>query len=129
MKPLSQRIAPLILRLGIAGFFLWFGVSQILAPQEWISWVPTWVPVFFHGSERMVVLLNGGFETVCGALLLLGIGVRWVALLLFLHTLSIAYELGYGDIAIRDACIAVAALSLALFEVDEWALHHPQRRL
>jgi len=125
MKPLSQRLAPLILRLGIAGLFLWFGISQLVAPQEWISWVPTWAPTFLHMSTRMVVLLNGGFETMCGALLLLGIGVRWVALLLALHTLSIAYELGYGDIAIRDVCIAVAALSLSLFEVDEWALQRP----
>ena len=117
-----QSLAPLVLRLGLAGLFLWFGISQLLIPSDWISWVPDWVPNLLRIDLRMIVLLNGGFETVGGIFLLLGVFVRWVALLLGLHLLAIAYEIGYDAIAIRDLCIAVSCFSLSLFGGDVWTI-------
>lgn len=117
-----QRLSPLVLRLGLTALFLWFGLSQVFFPNDWISWVPTWVPDFSHMDARTIVLLNGGFEVVFGVLLLLGIYVRFVVLLLGLHLLSIAYELGYGDIAARDVCIAIACFALSLHGNDDWSI-------
>jgi uncharacterized membrane protein YphA (DoxX/SURF4 family) len=119
---LSRRLAPVVLRVGLAALFLWFGISQLVTPQEWVSWVPAWAPQILHGDARAVVLFNGGFETIGGTLLLLGIVVRWVVLFLGLHLLLIAYEIGYDAIAIRDLCIAVSCFALSLFGSDEWSL-------
>ena len=120
----SRRYAPVVLRFGLAGLFLWFGLSQLTAPGEWISWVPAWVPAIMHADARMIVLLNGGFETIGGILLALGIFVRWASLFLGLHLLFIAYEIGYDAIAIRDLCIAAGCFSSALYGADEWSLEH-----
>ena len=117
-----RTYAPIVLRLGLAGLFLWFGLSQLLAPQDWVSWVPAWAPNLLHTDARIVVLLNGGFETIGGILLLLGIFVRWAALFLGLHLLVIAYEIGYDAIAIRDLCIAVSCFALSLFGPDAWSI-------
>ena len=119
---LARRLAPVVLRLGLAGLFLWFGLSQFFAPQEWISWVPAWAPNLIHGDARLVVLLNGGFETIGAILLVAGVFVRWAALFLGLHLLLIAYEIGYDAIAIRDLCIAVSCFALSLYGADEWTL-------
>jgi uncharacterized membrane protein YphA (DoxX/SURF4 family) len=117
-----QRFAPLVLRLGLVALFLWFGFSQVTNPGDWISWVPTWVPTAAHMDARFIVLINGGFEVICGVLLLLGIYVRWVALLLALHLFAIAYEIGYNDIGVRDFCLAISCISLSLFGNDSWTL-------
>lgn len=117
-----QQFAPIVLRYGLAGLFLWFGISQLTAPQDWVSWVPAWAPNLLHSDVRLVVLLNGGFETIGGILLVMGLYVRWVAAFLGLHLLVIAYEIGYDAIAIRDLCIAVACFASALFGKDNWSL-------
>jgi len=117
-----KRFAPLVLRLGLVGLFLSFGIWQILQPDAWFSWVPQWVPDITHMSLRLIVLLNGGLEVVLGTLLLLGIYVRWVAFILALHTLSIAYEIGFNDIGIRDASLAICCIAIALFGNDDWSL-------
>ena len=117
-----RSFAPLVLRLGLAGLFLWFGISQIMAPAEWIAWVPTWVPDFSGMDAQTIVLLNGGFEVVGGILLLFGLFVRWAALFLGFHLLVIAYEVGYNDIGIRDAALAVSCFSMSLFGADAWSL-------
>jgi len=75
-----------------------------------------------HIDARTIVLLNGGFEVVGGMLLLLGLYVRWIALLLALHLFAIAYEVGYNDIGVRDFCLGVSTLSLSLFNGDSWTL-------
>jgi hypothetical protein len=59
----------------------------------------------------------------------LGLYVRWVALLLGLHLLVIAYEIGYNDIGVRDTTLAIACFSLALFGSDDWTLDHKRSRV
>ncbi len=121
-EALLQRLAPMVLRLGLVVLFLWFGFSQILAPENWISWVPEWAATMLGMDPKIIVLLNGGFEAVLGIVLLLGLFVRWVALLLALHLLVIAYEIGYNDIGVRDFALAVSCFALALFGGDSWTL-------
>lgn len=106
-----------VLRVGIAILFLWFGMSQLLSPADWVSWLPAWssaIPL----SQTQLVLLNGGFETVFGAFVALGLFVRISALLLALHLFLIAFEIGYSPIGVRDLSLAVSTLSLALFRID-----------
>lgn len=124
----GQRWAPVILRAGLAALFLWFGLSQVMDPSGWISWLPTWAATLSWISPTTLVFLNGGFETVLGVALALGFYTRWVALLLSLHLFFIAYEIGYNDIGVRDFALAVSALALSAFGADEYSLEKMMKR-
>ena len=119
-QPSPSQYAPVVLRFGMVVLFLWFGLSQITNPGDWVSWVPAWTSVFL--SPTMIVLLNGAFETVGGILLAVGFWTRWAALLLSLHLFLIAWEVGYNDIGVRDFALAVSTLALSLFGPDRFTI-------
>ena len=109
-----SRFGPVLLRVGLTLLFLWFGLSQVTKPADWISWIPTWAQSLSFISPTMLVLFNGTFETVLGIALAAGFLTRWVALLLSLHLFLIAYEIGYNDIGVRDFVLALATLAISL---------------
>ena len=104
----------LILRLGLAALFLWFGFSQLLDGVNWTSWVPMWAVNLLHLPPAMIVLANGSFEVVAGSLLALNIWVRWAALLLALHLAVLVFDIGPNPIGIRDFGIMMATFALVL---------------
>ena len=110
-----------VLRFGIVALFLWFGLSQLTSPGAWVSWVPGWVEGLGIGATT-VVLLNGAFEAVFALALAAGFCTRIAALFLSLHLFFVAYEVGYNDIGVRDFALAVATLSLAMFEPDQYTI-------
>jgi uncharacterized membrane protein YphA (DoxX/SURF4 family) len=116
-----EQFATPLLRAGITVLFLWFGLSQLTSPSDWVAWVPPWTENFGL-SATVVVLLNGLFETVLGALLAIGFYTRLAAFLLALHLLLVAYEIGYNDIGVRDFALAIATLSLAFFKSDQYTI-------
>jgi uncharacterized membrane protein YphA (DoxX/SURF4 family) len=115
-------LAPVVLRLGLAAVYIWFGVSQFANPNMWTSLVPAWASGIFGLSSTTVVHLNGIFEVIAGALLAFGIGVRLVSGLLFVHLLIIASHLGIGPVGVRDFGLSFATLALFLFGEDEHCL-------
>lgn len=109
-----------VLRGGLALLFLWFGLSQVTAPNDWVAWVPEWASAIM--SAQTIVLLNGIFETILGLLIAAGFYTRVAAALLSLHLFLIAYEIGYNDIGVRDFALAVATLALALWGDDRFSI-------
>lgn len=107
-----RDIGLMILRLGLAILFLWFGFSQLLDGINWVSWVPEWAVNTLHIPPAMIVLLNGAFEVVAGGLLALNILTRWVALALAAHLALITIEIGLTPIGMRDFGLTMATLSL-----------------
>ena len=126
MMALDTYALPL-LRAGLVVLFLWFGLSQVTTPGDWLAWVPEWTSAF-GVSASTIVLLNGAFEVVLGALLAVGFYTRIAALLLSIHLLFIAYEVGYNDVGVRDFVLAIATLSLALFEPDQYTIDKRTQR-
>lgn len=104
----------LVLRLGLAAVFLWFGFSQLFNGIAWVGFVPDWAVAFFHLPPAMIVLGNGLFEAVLGALLGMGLWVRPVALLLAFHMAAIVFELGLTPIGVRDFGLTLATIAVAL---------------
>ncbi|QQG37695.1 MAG: DoxX family protein [Candidatus Kaiserbacteria bacterium] len=127
MSDLSRFALPL-LRFGLVALFLWFGISQVLDPAAWSAWVPQWPTDLTGLSAETIVFLNGSFEVVFGALLALGLFTRVVAVLLSLHLLFIAYEVGYNDVGVRDFTLAIATISIALFGADQFSLDRKWNR-
>jgi len=110
----SHQIGILILRLGLAAVFLWFGFSQLLDGLNWVGWVPEWAVNLLHIPPAMIVLLNGAFEVTAGGLLALNILTRWAALALALHLVVLVFDIGLTPIGVRDFGLMMATFALAL---------------
>ena len=113
--------APAVVRIGMSLVFLWFGSSQLADTEAWTAWLPAWTDSLPLNGENLV-RLNGGFEVVFGALLLLGFYVRPVALLLALHMFQVASTVGYSEIGVRDFGLALATTSVFLYGADLYTL-------
>lgn len=111
-----QKYSTVILRLGLAAVFLWFGMTQLLDQSAWIGYVPEWSS--FLGSAETIVKFNGAFEVLGGALLAVGLWTRWAALLLGTHLLVIVFEIGLTAIGVRDLGLVAATFALALAPAD-----------
>lgn len=103
----------LILRLGLASVFLWFGFSQLFDGLNWVSWVPEWAVNFLNLPPAMIVLGNGLLEVVLGSLLALGLWVRITAIILAIHLATIIIEVGLTAIGVRDFGLMMATIALA----------------
>lgn len=113
MNRTRQEIGYHILRYGLAVMFLWFGFSQLLDGQNWVGWVPEWAVNLLHLPPAMIVLANGSFEVVAGALLAMGLFVRPAAVFLGLHLVVLVVEIGANDIGLRDFGLMAACFALA----------------
>lgn len=110
-----------VLRIGMALVFLWFGIAQVTAPQDWTDYIPSWVPGAATGATTHV-LINGGIEIIMAVMLLVGVFVRPVAALAALHMLVITIVVGYNAVGVRDAGLFFGILAVALSEPDRWTL-------
>jgi len=116
-----KTYAPLVLRIGMAAVFLYFGITQLMRPEAFVGWLPPEANLIPLPATTLVAL-NGGFETLFGTLLLLGLFRRISALLLGMHLMMITITIGLTDIGVRDFGLAVAAISIALTETDNLSL-------
>ena len=114
-----NKIGLLILRLSMAGVYLYFGFSQLFDSVNWVSLVPTWAYNLLHVPPAMVVLGNGLFEVIAATLLALGVWVGPLAILLALHLFFIALTFGISPIGVRDFGLTRATLSLFFLSREE----------
>ena len=113
--------APFILRIGISLVLLWFGLNQIFDTESWLGWLPQWA--FSLSIEpTAIIILNGIFETIFGALLLLGLVTRFAAVVISVHLLIISFSIGYNDVAVRDFGLSLATFSIFLYGPDRLSL-------
>ena len=126
MNAKLDYLVPVVLRLGLAAVFVWFGVSQLLDPGAWIGFVPAFI-IHSPIKPETVINLNGWFEMAGAVLLVIGWWVRPVALILAIHLAFIAIETG-GAIGVRDFGLTIACLALALASPDSWTLDSKLRR-
>ena len=110
--------APVILRLGLAMVFIWFGMNQILNQSMWLTFIPDWASRLTGMGAATLVLVNGIFEVVFALLLAFGIQIRIVATLLFLHMILIVSDVGIDPVGVRDVGLMFALLSVALHGPD-----------
>jgi uncharacterized membrane protein YphA (DoxX/SURF4 family) len=104
-----------ILRFGMAFVFIWFGSNQLLHPTSWTALIPGWV-VGSGISAMNAVYANAMFEIIAAIFLVFNVWTRWVALLLFLHLLTIVIDVGLNPIGIRDVGLSVATLCVSIMD-------------
>jgi len=116
-----QKIAPIILRVGLGIVMVWFGWQQLGNAAQWTSFLPTWagaLPI----SSIALVHLNGWFEVTFGLMLIVGFYTQFVALLLGLHLFGITFTVGLDAIGMRDFGLSMATISLACLGGGAWSL-------
>jgi uncharacterized membrane protein YphA (DoxX/SURF4 family) len=120
MKNISrQEFGVHMLRLGLAGVFLWFGFSQLINSLEWVSIVPDWAVQLLHIPPAMIVMANGLFEIVFAGALAMGFFVRSISLILGLHLIVIAFDLGLTATGIRDLGLVISSFALSSIYTKE----------
>lgn len=116
-----KGVAPAaVRRYALACLFLWFGTRQLLAPSEWVAFVPDWTGRFALPA-MLLVRLNGMFEVVAAGMLAAGAYTRLAAFFLGAHLAAIAASLG-GPIGVRDGVLAAVTLALAAEPPDAMTL-------
>ncbi len=117
----SKDFAPVVLRISMALVFIYFGFSQTINPDDWVSFVPEFfVPSFMTANN--LVMLNALFEITLGFFLISGLYTRFSSLLLGLHLFGITLSIGFNPLGIRDFGLAFATLVVYLNGPDKYCL-------
>ncbi|MFT4313484.1 MAG: DoxX family protein [Candidatus Woesearchaeota archaeon] len=119
VEPYKELAMPL-LRYGLALVFIYFGVSQLLDPYNFIGYLPTFL--FLTDYAVWFVYANAIFELIASVFLILGIYVRPVAFLLALHLAAITFKLGLSMDGVRDFGLTIATFTVFLYGEDKWCL-------
>ncbi|MAF36093.1 hypothetical protein CL622_03170 [archaeon] len=122
-----KEAAPTLIRISMSLVILWFGINQLLFPQTWLGFLPQWISIL-PIEPTTIIITNAISEIVLGLLLLLGFLTRFVALILSIHILGIAISVGYNDIGIRDAGLALATFSIFLQKPDKWTIDYKRQK-
>jgi hypothetical protein len=105
----------MIERFGLAFCFLSIGIWEIVQPDYWFGYVPSFAMAL--GDMGLMVRLHGVVLTVIGAAVLFGIRLRiasgLAALMLLQIVAALALESGFSEIFLRD--VAILALACAVF--------------
>ncbi|OGY97233.1 MAG: hypothetical protein A2128_01280 [Candidatus Liptonbacteria bacterium GWC1_60_9] len=97
-------------RLGLGFVLVYAGVSSLLAPEDWIGFVPTAVEVAV--SRETFLALHAVLELVAGAALLVNVGAFWGALFGAANMAGILLATGVDLITFRDVGLLALALML-----------------
>ena len=115
-----QKFGIHLLRLGLAGVFLWFGSSQLIDSLRWVTMVPEWAVNLLHIPPAMIVMANGLFEVILASILAVGFFVRVTSFVLALHLILIAFDFGLTATGVRDIGLVIAAFALSfIYTKDE----------
>jgi uncharacterized membrane protein YphA (DoxX/SURF4 family) len=115
----SLRISHLVLRIGLAVVFLWFGADKFIHPEHWIN---AWVPGYVQGlvesigmSSRDLVFLGGIFEILAAISLFSGFFIRFFASAAVILLVLTVLVNGSYEMLIWNTGIVGGLLALALW--------------
>ncbi|MAF24712.1 hypothetical protein CL634_03970 [bacterium] len=114
----NSDFAKLLLRLGIAGVFLYFGINAVQNPVgQGAIWITPQIGSVLEGliSVSTFMMLFGIIQILIGALVLLGAAFKLATAAAAIALLGIVINLGsvsLNDIVYRDFALFTAALLL-----------------
>ena len=114
-------------RIAISLVFIWFGINQIISPDNFMEYLPSFILLSTYA--KTFIYLNGIFELILGAFLILGLFTRITALVLGINLIGIILGLGYNDVAVRDFGLMLVTLAIFLGGKDKWCLENKIKRL
>lgn len=116
-----------IIRIGLALVLLWFGLDEIINPENWFGYIPPGLSSILPINLDAFITINGIFEIIIGFLLLIGYYTRIIAFIAALHLLSITIAVGYNEIGIRDFGLTLMAVSLIFSGAGSFSLDNKKK--
>ena len=126
MKSFSEY-SRIFTRIAISLVFIWFGINQIINPNNFMEYLSSFILLSTYA--KTFIYLNGIFELILGAFLILGLFTRITALVLGINLIGIILGLGYNDVAVRDFGLMLITLAIFLGGKDKWCLENKIKRL
>jgi uncharacterized membrane protein YphA (DoxX/SURF4 family) len=115
----SLRYSRIILRIGLAAVYLWFGVDKFIRPEYWIgAWMPVWAQ---HATQAIgmgavnAAILLGLFEVLVATSLVTGFFVRIFALIAIVFLAIGLIVHGLSDALVGDIGLIAGLLALAIW--------------
>lgn len=118
---MEHRFAKPLLRMGLALVFLYFGFSQVIAPDNWTGYIPDFLVSTIITANNWV-MINAILELTLGTFLLIGLYTKTSSLILGLHLIGITLSIGITPVGIRDFGLTIATLVVYLNGVDKYSL-------
>jgi len=119
----GKEYAPAVARYGVGTVFFLFGISQITNPENWVMWLPSFS--YSWGISAMnLIYINGIFDFIIGAMLLIGLYTRVTALIGSIHLAGIIFSIGYSEVAIRDFGLLLVLISIFLRGSDRLCMEN-----
>lgn len=109
------KVGLLALRFGLAGTYLYSGLSLISNPEKWIGFIPSWFQNTLPIQPELYLQFQGGFELILAFAFITGILLRPAALISALEMTGILLFLGPNLITFRDMGLLGGAVALFLF--------------
>lgn len=122
----QKNYAPVVLRISLALVFLYFGISQAIAPDNWTGYLPSFMTNTIITPTNIVVM-NGIMEIVLGIFLAIGLYTKFASLVLGIHLIGIALTIGFNPKGVRDLGLAAATLSLFCSGAGPWSIDNKHR--
>lgn len=115
----ALKYPQLVLRIGIAVVFLWFGIDKFIHPQYWLdAWVPIWVQsavMAVRLSPQNFIILTGMFEVFVGLSLATGFFMRLFSAAGALFLVVIVVVNGIPLILVHDIGLIGGLVAIALW--------------
>ncbi len=106
-----SKHSALVLRLGLAFVFGWFGIDKFLNVNAWTGWIPPWM-TFVPAIPFLYAL--GAAEVLVALFLLGGKYVRICSLACAALLIGVTLSFGINEITVRDIGLIAMALALAM---------------
>ncbi|MDB4978288.1 MAG: hypothetical protein JWM56_474 [Candidatus Peribacteria bacterium] len=114
------RYVRLVLILGIAFVFGYFGIDKFVHPLVWIGWIPVWMNGLGGLSKNIWLQIIGCVEILSAVSLFIpNRKVRLIATtVIIIQLLGILTQTGWNDLAVRDISILLSAITLCLLLIE-----------
>lgn len=111
-KLIDMNLTALLLRIGLAGVFIYAAVSSTISPREWVGYLPSLATEYIQAETLLKIF--SVYELALAGWLLSGLYVRYAALLCAATLIGISVtNFSLFAISFRDIGLAFAALALA----------------
>ena len=112
----SLKYSNLVLRMGLAVVFFWFGIDKFFHPDYWTNaWVPQSVASLvanFNLRPIDIIYMSGVFEVLVGTSLVTNIFIVFFSSLAMVFMMGIMFFNGFNEVLVRDIGLIGAFLSL-----------------
>ncbi|HEY4964550.1 MAG TPA: DoxX family membrane protein [Candidatus Saccharimonadales bacterium] len=111
----NNKLASLLLRIGLAAVLLYASISSFKTPADWIGYLPHILTT--HVSGLLLLHIFSGYEILLALWLLFGFYLKYAAILAAISFSGILLSnLGLLSVTFRDIAMVFTSLALIFIE-------------